>query len=89
MLGLPSMYEGPVYDLQILSQMNRIKSIFSSLQVRYRAGADTGFVIENQAELDEFLLRSAEAAESNVDSNDLEVTKYSGELADNLNFRQV
>ena len=58
--------------------------------MRYRAGADTGFVIENQAELDEFLLRSAEAAaESNIDGNDLEVTKYSGELADNLNFRQV
>ena len=81
------MNEGPVYDL---SQIKRI-NIFYFFQVRYRAGADTGFVIENQAELDEFLLRSAEAAaESNIDgSNDLEVTKYSGELADNLNFRQV
>ena len=60
-------------------------------QVRYRAGADTGFVIENQAELDEFLVRSAALAESNTAAteDDLEVTKYSGELADNISFRQV
>ena len=53
-------------------------------QVRYSAGAETGFVVENQAELDEFLLKSAAAAESN---DALAVTKYSGELADNLAFR--
>ena len=53
-------------------------------QVRYSAGADTGFVVENQAVLDEFLLKSAAAAESN---DALAVTKYSGELADNLAFR--
>ena len=52
--------------------------------MRYSAGAETGFVVENQAELDEFLLKSAAAAESD---DGLEVTKYSGELADNLAFR--
>ena len=40
--------------------------------MRYRAGADTGFVVENQEELDEFILKSAaahdlETAESNND----------------------
>lgn len=63
----------------------------NQLEVRYRAGADTGFVVENQEELDEFILKSAaahdlETAESN---NDLEVTNYSGELADSLSFRQA
>ena len=58
--------------------------------MRYRAGADTGFLIENQAELDEFILKSAAAADERTASgDDLEVTKYTGELADNLSYKQV
>ena len=54
--------------------------------MRYRAGADTGFLIENQAELDEFILKSAATADERTAN---EVTPYTGELADNLSYKQV